>query len=59
MYSACTGIVIKSDLHGISYLTSASLIRSLDDESKIMPYVSVSSSILSHLYHLHMLRYNY
>uniref|UniRef100_A0A0E0I5C0 Uncharacterized protein n=1 Tax=Oryza nivara TaxID=4536 RepID=A0A0E0I5C0_ORYNI len=39
MYSACTGIVIKSDLHGISYLTSASLIRSLDDESKIMPYV--------------------
>jgi S1-C subfamily serine protease len=41
MHSACTGVVIKTDLFGTSYLTSASLIRSFDDESKIMPFVSI------------------
>ena len=59
MHSACTDIVIKTDLFGTSYLTSASLVRSFDDESKIMSFVSVSSAMLSHLYHLLMLRYDY
>jgi hypothetical protein len=42
MHSACTGIVIKNDLCGTSFLTSASLVRSFDDGSKIMPLLSVS-----------------
>uniref|UniRef100_A0A0E0LPH0 Uncharacterized protein n=1 Tax=Oryza punctata TaxID=4537 RepID=A0A0E0LPH0_ORYPU len=41
MHSACTGIVIKTDLFGTSFLTSASLVRSFDDENKIMPFVSI------------------
>uniref|UniRef100_J3MNV8 Uncharacterized protein n=1 Tax=Oryza brachyantha TaxID=4533 RepID=J3MNV8_ORYBR len=41
MHCACTGIVIRNEKFGMSYLTSASLIRSFDDDSKIMPFVAI------------------
>ncbi|EER92722.1 hypothetical protein BDA96_01G506300 [Sorghum bicolor] len=45
MHSACTGIVIKNDLCGTSFLTSASLVRSFDDGSKIMPLLSIQAHL--------------
>ncbi|XP_040382026.1 uncharacterized protein LOC102699801 [Oryza brachyantha] len=40
MHCACTGIVIRNE-NGMRCLTSASLIRSFDDDSKIMPFVAI------------------
>ena len=44
MYFACTGIIIESNSTITSFLTSLSLLRSIDDDSKIFQDMMVGTA---------------
>ena len=44
MYFACTGIIIESNSTTTSFLTSLSLLRSTDDDSKIFQDMMVGTA---------------
>jgi hypothetical protein len=47
LFFACTGVIIKSNKASTSFVTSLSLVRSIDDDSKILHDLRVGDTNFS------------